>query len=119
MPAATGIQFALSFWYWFTGFAYATYLVLPVAFLIFGQRPVQAPNDYPLYFVPYIVITLATMTYATDYELTFRGIWFTLAAFPVHIAAFLSALFGATRSSSSRPRPEAVARFGRSWSTSP
>jgi len=94
MPNATRIQFGLSFWYWFTGMAYFVYLVLPVAFLIFGQRPVQAPNEYPLYFVPYIVITLFTMSYAADFDLTFRGIWFTLAAFPVHMAAFFSAIFG-------------------------
>ncbi len=94
MRPATGIQFGLSFWYWFTGLAYAVYLILPVAFLVFGQRPVQAPNDYPLYFVPYIVVTLATMAYATDFDITFRGIWFTLSAFPVHIAALFSALFG-------------------------
>jgi cellulose synthase (UDP-forming) len=94
MRMGARIQFALSFWYWFTGFAFATYLVLPVAFLVFGQRPVQTPNQYPLYFVPFIIITLTTMTYATDFDLTFRGIWFTLAAFQIHIAAFFSALLG-------------------------
>jgi cellulose synthase (UDP-forming) len=94
MSAGAGIQFALSFWYWFTGFAYAVYLMLPVAFLLFGQRPVQAPNEYPIYFLPYVIATLVTMTYAADFDLTFRGVWFTLASFPVHFAALVSALFG-------------------------
>ena len=94
MKLGTRIQFALSFLYWFTGFAYAVYLILPVAFLVFGVRPVQAPNQYPLYFVPYIVVTLVTMTYATDFDVTFRGVWFTLASFHVHITAFFSALLG-------------------------
>jgi cellulose synthase (UDP-forming) len=94
MSVGTAAQFGLSFWYWFTGFAYAVYLVLPLAFLFFGERPVQAPNQYPIYFMPYIAVTLITMVYATDFELTFRGIWFTLASFPVHIAAFFSALLG-------------------------
>lgn len=94
MAGSTRVQFGLSFLYWFTGMAYFIYLILPVAFLMFGQRPVQAPNEYPLYFLPYIVITLFTMSYAADFDLTFRGIWFTLAAFPVHMAAFFSAIFG-------------------------
>jgi cellulose synthase (UDP-forming) len=96
MRPSTMAQFVLSFLFWFTGWAYLAYLVLPVAYLVFGLRPVQVPNQYPVYFLPYLALTLLTMVYATGFELTSRALWFALAAFPVHIAAFFSALFGRT-----------------------
>ncbi|HEY5547985.1 MAG TPA: glycosyltransferase [Coriobacteriia bacterium] len=94
MRMATRVQFGLSFVYWFTGFAYAAYLVLPVAFLLTGQRPVQAPNQYPIYFLPYIVVTLATMAVASDFKIKFEALWFTLGSFPIHVAALITAIFG-------------------------
>jgi len=94
MGWATGIQYSLGFLYWFTGWAYAAYLVLPLAYLFFGVRPVQVPNQYPVYFLPYIVATLVTLGYASDYKLSFSGLWFTLGSFPVFIKAFFSALGG-------------------------
>ncbi len=90
------IQYSLGFLYWFTGFAYATYLVLPVAYLVFGLRPVQVPNQYPVFFVPYFVLTLVTLGYASDFRMTYRAVWFTLASFPAFIAAFASSIFGRT-----------------------
>jgi cellulose synthase (UDP-forming) len=90
------IQYSLGFLYWFTGFAYATYLVLPVAYLVFGLRPVQVPNQYPVFFVPYFVLTLVTLGYASDFRMTYRAVWFTLASFPAFIAAFVSSIFGGT-----------------------
>ncbi|HET6351026.1 MAG TPA: glycosyltransferase family 2 protein [Coriobacteriia bacterium] len=94
MRPSTVIEYILSFMYWFTGWAYGIYLVLPMAYLMFGQRPVQVPNQYPVYFLPYLAITLVTMAYATEFRINFRAIWFTLGSFPVHIGAFLSAIFG-------------------------
>jgi cellulose synthase (UDP-forming) len=94
MGGPRGVQYALSFLYWFTGLAYLGYIILPLAFLFFDQRPVQVPNEYPSHFLPYVFITLLTMVYASEFTLTFRGIWFTLAAFPVHIAALFESVFG-------------------------
>ena len=94
MRLRTRIQYSLSFLYWFTGFAYAVYLILPAAFLFTGQRPVFAPNQYPVYFLPYILTTLVTMAYASDFKITFRTLWFTLASFPVFIMALSSAILG-------------------------
>ncbi len=94
MRLATRIQYMFSFIYWFTGPAFALYLALPVAFLYFGVRPVHAPNEYPAYFLPYIAFTLITMVYASNRKIRFRTLWYTLASFPVHFAAFFSALFG-------------------------
>lgn len=91
---STNIQYSLGFVYWFTGWAYLVYLVLPFAYLVLGQRPVEVPNQYPVYFLPYLAATLVTLAYASDFRITFSALWFTLAAFPVHIAAFFSALFG-------------------------
>lgn len=90
----TALEYGFSFMYWFTGLAYAAYLVLPVAYLVFGLRPVQAPNQYPVYFLPYIFSTLVTLAYASDFTVTFRALWFTLASFPVHLWALASALTG-------------------------
>jgi cellulose synthase (UDP-forming) len=94
MGGTTVAHYALSFVYWFTGPIFSLYLTLPIAFLVFGQRPVQAPNQYPAYFLPYIVLTLVTMVYASNRQIRFRTLWYTLAAFPVHYAALISALLG-------------------------
>jgi cellulose synthase (UDP-forming) len=94
MSLPTRLQYGLGFMYWFTGWAYAVYLLLPVAYLVFGQRPVQVPNQYPAYFLPYVVMTLVTLAYAAGFRLTFRALWFTLASFPVFIGSFFTALFG-------------------------
>lgn len=94
MRLPTRIQYGLSFLYWFTGLAYSVYLILPAAFLFTGQRPVIAPNQYPVYFLPYILITLVTMAYASDFKITFRTLWFTLASFPLFIVALPAAILG-------------------------
>lgn len=92
MGIGRSIQYGLSFIFWMTGWAYFGYVLLPIAFLLFGIRPVQVPNEYPSHFLPYIFTTLFTMAYASNFTLTFRGLWFTLASFPIHIAAFFSAV---------------------------
>lgn len=94
MGVGATLEYAFSFAYWFSGLAYSVYLILPVAYLLFGVRPVQAPNQYPVYFLPYILITLATMAYASEFKVTFRALWFTLASFPVHIRAMVSTIIG-------------------------
>ena len=94
MPLSARFQYLLSFVYWFTGPVFTLYLVLPVAFLVFGMRPVHAPNQYPAYFLPYIVLTLTTMVYASNRKIRFRTLWFTLASFPVAFVAVFSALLG-------------------------
>jgi len=90
-------QYGLGFLYWFNGWAYSVYVVLTLAFLFFGLRPVQVRSEYPAHFLPYVMVTLITIVYATDFTLTFRALWFTLASFPVHIWAFFAALFGRRR----------------------
>lgn len=89
-----GLQYSLSFIYWFTGWAYMAYLVLPVVFLTTGLRPVQIPNEYPAHFLPYVTAALLTLIYASDFKVRFDALWFTLASFPVHAAALLSSFFG-------------------------
>ena len=94
MPFSARLEYGLSFMYWFTGLAYGVYLILPIAYLLFGLRPVQVPNQYPSYFLPYLVVTLVTMAYATEFRINFRALWFTLGSFPVHIGALGRAIFG-------------------------
>jgi cellulose synthase (UDP-forming) len=89
-----GLQYSLSFLYWFTGWAYLVYLVLPVTFLFADLRPVQIPNDYPAHFLPYVSSALLTLIYASDFKVRFDALWFTLASFPVHATALLSTFFG-------------------------
>jgi cellulose synthase (UDP-forming) len=90
MTLRQAIQYGLGFVYWFTGLAYLGYLVLPIAYLTAGLRPVQVPNDYPVHFLPYALMALATIVYASDYKLRFDALWFTLASFPVQAKALLS-----------------------------
>lgn len=94
MPLSARLQYVLSFVYWFSGPVFCLYLVLPIAFLVFGMRPVHAPNQYPAYFLPYIFLTLITMVYASNGKIRFRTLWFTLASFPVAFLAIFSALLG-------------------------
>jgi cellulose synthase (UDP-forming) len=94
MGTGRTIQYGLSFLYWFTGWAYLGYVILPLGFLFFGVRPVQVPNEYPIHFLPYVFVTLLTMVYASGFTITFRALWFTLASFPMHVAALFAALFG-------------------------
>lgn len=94
MQAGTAVQFWLSFIYWFTGFAYLIYLVLPTAFLYFGEKPVVSPNAYPIYFLPYVTATIITLVWATNAKITFRALWFTLGSFPMHIWALVMAIVG-------------------------
>lgn len=94
MTLAQAVQYTLGFMYWFTGWAYLVYLILPVAFLLAGLRPVDVPNDYPVRFLPYALTALATIIYASDFRIRFDALWFTLASFPTFIAAFVSAVAG-------------------------
>ena len=96
MELPTRIQYGLGFLYWFTGWAYAIYLLLPAMYLVFGVRPVHVPNQYPAYFMPYLVMTLITLAYSSGFQVTFRALWFTLASFPVYMGALFSAAFGGT-----------------------
>jgi len=94
MTAAQTLQYSLGFLYWFTGWAYMGYLVLPVAYLLFGLRPVQVPNDYPVHFLPYVLLALGTIVYAADFGIRFDALWFTLASFPVYAKALLTTFIG-------------------------
>lgn len=88
------LQYFLGFLYWFTGWAYMAYLVLPVTFLLFRLRPVQVPNTYPQHFLPYVLLSLATIVYAADFDIRFDALWFTLASFPVYAKALVSTFVG-------------------------
>lgn len=94
MRPRQALQYSLGFMYWFTGLAYLAYLVLPVAYLTLGLRPVQVPNEYPVHFLPYVLTAIATIIYASDFTIRFDALWFTLASFPVHVKALLSTFFG-------------------------
>jgi len=94
MSLPQALQYTLGFIYWFTGWAYLAYLVLPTAYLLAGLRPVQVPNTYPTHFLPYALTAIATIIYASDFRIRFDALWFTLASFPVHVAALFSTFFG-------------------------
>ncbi|NTU71469.1 MAG: glycosyltransferase [Coriobacteriia bacterium] len=95
MRPAQAFQYALSFIYWFTGWAYLSYLLLPAFYLFAGARPVQVPNNYPVHFLPYVLSALALLVYSGNYQLRFDALWFTLASFPVQIKSLFS-VFSAT-----------------------
>jgi len=109
------VQYGLGFLYWFNGWAYSVYIVLTLAFLYFGLRPVQVRSEYPAHFLPYVIVTLITIVYATGFTLTFRALWFTLASFPVHIWAFFAALFGRGRGFVVTPKSGSQRSLGSVW----
>ncbi len=115
MGVRRAVQYTLSFIYWFTGWAYAGYMLLPLAFMFAGLRPVQVPNDYPIHFLPYVFITLLTMAYASGFTLRFRALWFTLASFPVHMMALFAALFGRARTFVVTSKGEGRRSLGAVW----
>ena len=94
MSFAQRFQYSLGFIYWFTGWAYLGYLVMPVSFLIGGLRPIHVPNDYPTHFLPYAFSALATIIYASGFDIRFDALWYTLASFPVHVKALFTTFFG-------------------------
>lgn len=94
MSALQTLQYSLGFMYWFTGWAYMGYLVLPVAYLVFGLRPIHVPNTYPVHFLPYVLTALATIVYAADFGIRFDALWFTLASFPVQVKSLVSTFVG-------------------------
>lgn len=96
MTAGQALQYSLGFLYWFTGWFYLVYLALPFFFLIGGTQPISTPNQYPGHFMPYVVTSLMTIIYASDFQVTFDALWFTLASFPVMIKSLVMTIFGRT-----------------------
>lgn len=94
MSAGQMLQYSLGFLYWFTGWAYLIYLALPVCYLVGGLRPITTPNEYPAHFLPYVMTALLTIIYASDFQVTFDALWFTLASFPVQMKSLMSTFFG-------------------------
>jgi cellulose synthase (UDP-forming) len=94
MSFSQRLQYSLGFLYWFTGWAYLGYLVMPVSFLLGALRPIQVPNDYPTHFLPYAFSALATIIYSSGFDIRFDALWFTLASFPVHVKALFTTFFG-------------------------
>lgn len=94
MSPPQAVQYSLGFVYWFTGISYLAYLVLPISYLVFGLRPVHVPNAYPAHFVPYIASALITIVYASNLELSFPALWFTLSSFPVQLKALADTILG-------------------------
>lgn len=110
MKRSAVLLYALGFQYWFTGWAYSIYLILPIVNLVFGLSPFHVPNNHPLFFIPYILVTFFTLIYAADYRLSFSAIWFTLAAFPVHVWSLISVLLGKTATFVVTPKVASAAR---------
>ena len=96
MTAGQALQYSLGFLYWFTGWSYLIYLALPVLFLLGGFQPITTPNQYPGHFLPYVAASLFTIVYASNFQVTFDALWFTLASFPVMVKALVVTVFGGT-----------------------
>lgn len=94
MSAGQMLQYSLGFLYWFTGWAYLIYLTLPICYLFGGLSPITTPNEYPAHFLPYVMTSLLTIIYASDFQVTFDALWFTLASFPVQMKSLMSTFFG-------------------------
>lgn len=87
-------QYLLSFAYWLTGPVYVLYLLALTYGLYTGERPFRAVLEYPAHFLPYFLLTLATIAYSARGSFTFRAVWLTLCSFSIHIGAFYSTITG-------------------------
>ena len=93
-------EYILSSTYFFTGWSNFVFMTLPIAFLLFGIRPLIAdPIAYLAAFVPYFVLTLLLFAYSMKergYQIKdlFFGQAISLITFSVYMVADAAALLG-------------------------
>lgn len=74
-------EYLLSGSYYFVGWANLVFMFAPIAFLLFGLRPVRTESDlYVLFFVPYILFTMNLFFFGMKLrQYPVRGIWLASA----------------------------------------
>ncbi len=95
LSAGQRLQYFITIFTYFYGFAAVVYLLSPAVYLFTGIAPVTA---YSLEFfrriVPYLIFNQLMFIYSTRGIPTFRGQQYQVALFPIWLRAFFSVLSG-------------------------
>ena len=87
------LMYFATMWSYLSGFAAIAYFSAPVIFLCFGVLPVTSfAGDFFLYFLPFMITNQVLFAVAGRGLSTWRGQQYSLALFPVWIAAVTSAV---------------------------
>jgi cellulose synthase (UDP-forming) len=94
LSGAQRLQYLASVSFYLTGLVVLIDAALPIFYLYWGIIPVSsATMALALIFIPYIFITLYVLQLVSNFAFSFRAIAFSLAAWPIHMMALLSAIF--------------------------
>lgn len=98
MPGLTWgqrLQYFMTIYSYFSGFASLIYLISPVIYLLTGIAPVVSfAGEFLIRIVPYLLVNWLMFQVASWGMKTFRGEQYSLALFPIWIQAVLSVLSG-------------------------
>jgi cellulose synthase (UDP-forming) len=87
---------------------------LPLLFLFFGIVPIEVSGMIlASVFLPYMFLTLYTLQLSSNFSYTFHSFAFSMAAFNVHISAFLAAVTGRRSAFSITPKTRSSGTYVR------
>lgn len=93
LSMAQRIQYIASASFYLSGIVVAIDALLPVIFFYTGIIPLAISGMLlAAVFLPYILVTLYVLQRASGHTFTFRSLAFSMCAFNIHIAAFISAV---------------------------
>lgn len=93
LTMAQRIQYVSSSSFYLSGIVVTIDALLPVIFFYFGIIPLAVSGMLlAAVFLPYIFITLYVLQRSSGHTFSFRSLAFSMCAFNIHIAAFISAL---------------------------
>jgi cellulose synthase (UDP-forming) len=103
-------EYLLSGSYYFVGWANLVFMFAPIAFLLFGIRPVRTDSDlYMIFFVPYIFFTMNLFFFGMKLRrYPVRGVWLasalSFASTWTYAKAAVVAVFGLKRAFAVTPK---------------
>lgn len=87
------LQYLASALYYFNGVIVAIDILTPIAFFLFGLRPVSASTtSFAVFFIPYMFLSLYTLYLASDRSISFRALAFSQSSFMLQLRALKSVL---------------------------
>ena len=92
LDAGQRLMYFATMWSYLSGFTAVVYIAAPVIYLLFGVLPVTAwTADFFVRFLPYFLVNQILFVVVAKGLRTWRGQQYSLALFPVWIAACVSA----------------------------
>ncbi|MGV8897062.1 MAG: glycosyltransferase family 2 protein [Rhodoglobus sp.] len=93
LSIAQRLMYFSTMWTYLTGYAAIIYFAAPVIFLVFGVLPVTTmAEDFFYHFIPFLVINQVLFLFSSRGMSTWRGQQYSLALFPIWIAATTTAV---------------------------